>query len=82
MLLVLKMKYKLFWFFFVFSTEKMKCLLCSKFKDQKELLDDYLSYHNIDENNRLFQKLFQSNNKTLLKNVLLKCFVKKGVMTF
>ena len=47
----------------------MKCLLCSsKFKDQKELLDHYLSYHNIDENSWVFQKLFQSNNKTLLKN--------------
>ena len=46
----------------------MKCLLCSsKFKDQKELLDHYLSYHNIDENNWFFQKLFQSNNKILLK---------------
>ena len=49
----------------------MKCLLCSsKFKDQKELLDHYLSYHNIDENNWFFQKLFQSNNKTLLKNCI------------
>ena len=47
----------------------MKCLLCSsKFKDQKELLDHYLSYHNIEKNNCFFQKLFQSNNKTLLKN--------------
>ena len=48
----------------------MKCLLCSsKFKDQKELLDHYLFYHNIDENNWFFQKLFQSN-KTLLKNCI------------
>ena len=47
----------------------MKCLLCSsKFKDQKKLLDHYLSYHNIDENNRFFQKLFQSKNKSLLTN--------------
>ena len=49
----------------------MECLLCSsKFKDQKELLDHYLSYHIIDENNWFFQKLFQSNNKTLLKNCI------------
>ena len=49
----------------------MKCLLCSsKFKDQKELLDHYLSYHNIDENNSFFQKLFQSNKKTLSKNCI------------
>ena len=47
----------------------MKCLLCSsKFKDQKALLDHYLSYHNIDENNWFFQKLFQTKNKVLLKN--------------
>ena len=46
----------------------MKCLLCSsKFKDQKALLDHYLSYHNIDENNWFFQKLFQTKNKVLLK---------------
>ena len=38
------------------------------FKDQKELLDHYLSHHNIDENNWFFQKLFQSNNKAFLKN--------------
>ena len=70
--LVLKMKYKLFWFLLVFSKKKeMKCLLCSsKFKDQKELLDHYLSYHNIDKNNCFFQKLFQSKNKTLLKNCI------------
>ena len=47
----------------------MNCLLCSsKFKDQKELLDHYLSYHNIDENNCFFQKLFQTKNKSLLTN--------------
>ena len=44
-------------------------MLCSsKFKDQKALLDHYLSYHNIDKNNWFFQKLFQVNNKTLLRN--------------
>ena len=49
----------------------MKCLLCSsKFKDQKDLLDHYLSYHNIDENNWFFQKLFQTKNKTLFTNCL------------
>ena len=47
----------------------MKCLLCSsKFKNQKALLDHYLSYQNIDEYNWFFQKLFQIKNKTLLKN--------------
>ena len=40
------------------------------FKNQKELLDNYLSYHNIDENNWFFQKLFQSDNKRFLKNCI------------
>ena len=49
----------------------MKCLLCSsKFKDQKDFLDHYLSYHNIDDNDWFFQKLFQTKNKTLLTNCL------------
>ena len=55
--------------FIVVILAKMKCLLCSsKFKDQKALLDHYFSYHNIDVNNCFFQKLFQVNNKTLLRN--------------
>ena len=50
----------------------MKCLLCSSvFKNQKELLDHYISYHNVDENNWFFQKLFQTNkNKAFLKNCI------------
>ena len=49
----------------------MKCLLCSSvFKNQKELLDHYLSCHNVDENNCFFQKLFQSDNKALLKTCI------------
>ena len=47
----------------------MKCLLCSStFKDQETLLNHYLTYHNIDQNNWFFQKLFQAKNKILLKN--------------
>ena len=50
----------------------MKCLLCSSvFKNQMELLDHYISYHNVDENNWFFQKLFQTNkNKAFLKNCI------------
>ena len=49
----------------------MKCLLCSsKFKNQKDLLDHYLSNHNIGANNWFFQKLFQSNSRTFLKNCI------------
>ena len=53
----------------MFFSQKIKCLLCSsKFKDQKALLDHYLTYHNIDQNNWFFQKRFQAKNKILLKN--------------
>ena len=49
----------------------MKCLLYpSVFKNQKELLDHYLSYHNIDQNNWFFEKLFQSDNKVFFKNCI------------
>ena len=49
----------------------MKCLLCSSvFENQEKLLSHYLLYHNIDQNNCFFQKLFQSDNKALLKNCL------------
>ena len=47
----------------------MKCLLCSStFQNQEDLLNHYVSYHNVDENNWFFQKLFQSKNKVLLKS--------------
>ena len=42
----------------------------SKFKDQKDLLNHYVTYHNVDENNWFFQKLFQIKDKTLLKRCL------------
>ena len=40
-------------------------------KNQKELLDHYLSCHNIDENSWFFQKLFQSDNKAFVKNCII-----------
>ena len=58
-------------YLFNFSKKKMKCLLCSsKFKDQKDLLNHYVTYHNVDENNSFFQKLFQIKDKSLLKRCL------------
>ena len=46
----------------------MECLLCSSnFENQEDLLNHYISYHNVDENNCFFQKLFQIKNKSLLK---------------
>ena len=51
--------------------KKMKCLLCfSKFKDQKDLLNHYVTYHNVHKNNWFFQKLFQIKDKSLLKRCL------------
>ena len=62
---------KLFWYLFNFSKKKMKSLLCSsKFKEQKYLLNHYVTYHNVDENNWFFQKLFQIKDKNLLKRCL------------
>ena len=47
----------------------MKCLLfSSNFDNQKDLLNHYVSYHNVHENNWFFQKLFQVKNKSVLKN--------------
>ena len=58
-------------FLFNFSKKKMKCLLCSsKFKDQKDFLNHYVTYHNVDENNSFSQKLFQIKDKGLLKHCL------------
>ena len=56
----------------------MKCLLCSsQFKEQKGLLNHYVTFHNVDENNWFFQKLFQIKNKSVLKCCLTcdKCLV-------
>ena len=44
----------------------MKCFLCSfesKYQKKKNILDHYLTYHNIDSKNCFFQKRFQSDNK-------------------
>ena len=47
----------------------MKCLLCSSnFENQEDLLNHYISYHNVDENNWFFQKSFQIKNKSLSKH--------------
>ena len=49
----------------------MKRMLCSsKFKDQKGLLNHYVTYHNVDENNWFFQNLFPIKDKSLLKRCL------------
>ena len=52
----------------------MKCLLCSsKFENQNDLLNHYVTYHNIDENNCFFEKLFQIRDKTTLLRQCIRC---------
>ena len=50
----------------------MRCLLCSAiFNSNEELIENYVSYHRVDANNRFFQKLFQqSNNMSILRKCL------------
>ena len=49
----------------------MKCLLYSSaFENREDLLRHYIDYHNVDENNWFFQKLFQIPNKSILKRCI------------
>ena len=49
----------------------MKCLLCSsKFQDEQKLIEHYLTYHNVDQNNWFFKKLFMKDNKAFLRNCI------------
>ena len=46
-------------------------LLCSyKFESQDDLLNHYVSYHNVDKNNWFFQELLQIKDKSVLKRCL------------
>ena len=48
----------------------MKWLLCSsEFGNQDDLLN-HVTYHNINENNWFFQKLFQIRDKAVLKQCI------------
>ena len=52
----------------------MKFLLCSSnFDDNKELIENYLTYRKIDPNNRFFQKFFQSNKNCSVFRKCLRC---------
>ena len=49
----------------------MKCLLCSsKFQDEQKLIEHYLTYHNVEQNNWFFKKLFMKDNKAFLRNCI------------
>lgn len=46
-------------------------LLCSyKFESQDDLLNHYVSYHNVDKNNWFFQELLQIKDKSVVKRCL------------
>ena len=48
----------------------MKCFLCSsKFDDKSKLIEHYINYHNIDENNYFFKQLISLKNKSYLKKM-------------
>ena len=49
----------------------MKCLLCSSvFNIEKDLFEHYVSFHNIDETNWFFKKLFNLKNSKILRKCL------------
>ena len=59
--------------FYLFLVRKSECLLCSsKFENQNDLLNHYVTCHNINENNWFFQKLFQIRDKAVLRQCI-KC---------
>ena len=39
----------------------------SVFENEEELIRYYVSYHNVDESNWFFQKLFQTKNKAIYR---------------
>ena len=49
----------------------MKCLMCSsQFNDKSKLVDHYINYHNIDQNNYFFNCLINVKNKPHLKKCI------------
>ena len=52
----------------------MKFLLCSSvFENEKDLIEHYISYHNVDANNRFSQKLFQQSRNCSIFRKCLRC---------
>ena len=51
--------------------DKMRCLVCTSiFDNEGDLLEHYISYHNVDANNRFFQKLFPESR---ISSIFCKC---------
>ena len=49
----------------------MKCLLCSSiFQDKQKLIEHYLTYHNVDQDNWFFKKLFVKDTKDFLRKCI------------
>ena len=52
----------------------MKCLLCSSnFDTEKDLVQQYINYHKVDENNKFFQKLLPLQKKSPIFRKCLRC---------
>ena len=52
----------------------MKCLLYSSiFQNEEDLIEHYISYYNVDTNNRFFQKLFQQSRNCSIFRKCLRC---------
>ena len=52
----------------------MKCLLCSSnFNTGEDLVQHYITYHKVDENNKFFQKLFQPQKHHSIFRKCLRC---------
>ena len=50
---------------------EMKSFLCSSnFQDKQKPIEHYLTYHNVDQNNWFFKKLFIKDNKAFLRNCI------------
>ena len=52
----------------------MKCLLCSaSFNNYEKLIEHYIEYHNSNQDNKFFQKLFQPRKKASIFRKCLRC---------
>ena len=52
----------------------MKCLLCSaSFNNDEKMIEHYIEYHKINQDNKFFQKFFQPSKKGFIFRKCLRC---------
>ena len=69
--------------FVAMSQKSMKCLLCSSnFDTEEDLVQRYINFCKVDENNKFFQKLFQLQKKSPIFRKCLRCndFITQAVI--